>query len=126
MKQRKYYAERIFAIVAAIVLLQTLYFKFSGHADSVYIFSKLGVEPYGRIGLGVVELIAALLLLYRKTSLYGAFMGIGLMIGAVGSHVLVLGIEVQEDGGTLFALALTVLISCIIVVLLRKNQLKTG
>ena len=52
MKNSTYYIERGTAIIAAIVLLQTLYFKFTAHPDSVYIFTTLGIEPYGRIGSG--------------------------------------------------------------------------
>ena len=122
--KKQFYLERIFAFVAAIILLQTLYFKFTAHPDSVHIFSLLGVEPYGRVGLGIVELITAMLLLFRKTSLYGAIIGIGIMLGAVGSHLSILGVNVNNDGGTLFILALAVLISCSIIVLIKKEQLK--
>ena len=54
----------VLRIAVAVIFIQTLYFKFTAHPDSVYIFSKLGVEPYGRIGLGIAELIAAVLILW--------------------------------------------------------------
>ncbi len=111
----------LLVLVPAIILLQTLFFKFSGAPESVYIFSTLGVEPYGRIGLGFIELIAAVLLIIPKTSLYGAILGVGLMVGAIGSHVFVLGIEVQNDGGTLFLLAIITLICCSSFLFFRKK-----
>jgi len=93
----KYYIERISSIIAAIILLQTLYFKFSGAPESVYIFSQLGVEPYGRIGTGVLELIVAVLLIFKRTSLIGSIIGLGVISGAILSHLFVLGIEVVKS-----------------------------
>ena len=89
----------ILRLVAAIILLQTLYFKFTGAKESIFIFSSLGIEPYGRIGSGVVELIAAILILIPRTAWLGALIGFGVMIGALLSHLFVLGIVVQDDGG---------------------------
>src|SRR5438874_13744844 len=93
-------------IAAAIILLQTLFFKFTAAPESVYIFTKVGAEPWGRIGSGVVELIAAILLIVPRTTWMGAVLGMGVMAGAIASHLSILGIEVQGDGGLLFALAL--------------------
>ena len=114
---------RISAIIAAIILLQTLYFKFTAHPDSVYIFSTLGVEPYGRIGLGIMELIAGILLIVPRTTVIGALLALGLIFGAVASHLFILGIEVQNDGGALFMLALAVLATSAITIILRKDEL---
>lgn len=97
-------------LVAAGILLQTLYFKFTGAPESVFIFSTLGVEPWGRIASGVLELVASGLLLYTGTAGLGGVLAAGLMAGAVLSHLTTLGIEVQDDGGLLFALAWTVLL----------------
>lgn len=109
------------AIVAAIILLQTLYFKFTAQPESVYIFSKLGLEPYGRIGSGVFELIISLLLLLPKTRILGSFLGLGVISGAILSHLFVLGIEVQNDGGTLFFLALAVFTCCLAILIIEKE-----
>ncbi len=97
-------------IAAAIILLQTLYFKFTGAPESVHIFATLGVEPWGRLASGVAELVAAILLLTTRWNWLGAALAIGIMLGALGTHLTVLGIEVQGDGGLLFALALGVLL----------------
>jgi len=99
-------------ILAAAVLLQTLFFKFTGAEESVYIFTTLGAEPWGRYGSGVAELVASVLLLVPRTAWLGAAMGIGLMAGAILSHLFRLGVEVQGDGGLLFALAVVVFIAC--------------
>ena len=119
----KYYIERISSIIAAIILLQTLYFKFSGAPESVYIFSQLGIEPYGRIGTGVLELIIAVLLILKRTSIIGAILGLGVISGAILSHLFILGIEVQNDGGVLFGLAILVFVLLLITLILQKDKL---
>jgi uncharacterized membrane protein YphA (DoxX/SURF4 family) len=95
-------------IIAAVILLQTLYFKFTGAPESVYIFTQLGIEPWGRIGSGIVELLASILLFIPRTTWLGAGLALGTMLGAIGSHLTKLGIEVQGDGGQLFILAVVV------------------
>ena len=95
-------------IVVAAILLQTLYFKFTAAPESVYIFQTLGMEPWGRIGSGIAELIAAVLILIPRTAGTGAVLALGVISGAIVSHLTKLGIEVQGDGGTLFYLALVV------------------
>src|SRR5215469_15705286 len=98
-------------LTAAVILLQTLFFKFTAAPESVYIFTKVGAEPWGRIGSGIVELIAAALLLTPRFNWLGSLIALGVMAGAIVSHLTVLGIEVQGDKGLLFALALIVLIA---------------
>jgi putative oxidoreductase len=95
----------IVRLVAAVILLQTLFFKFTGAPESVYIFTTLGAEPWGRIGSGLAELVASGLLLWTGTAGFGGVLAMGLMAGAIGSHLTRLGIDVQGDGGLLFALA---------------------
>ena len=110
-------------IAAAVILLQTLYFKFTGAPESVYIFTKVGLEPWGRYASGVAELFAALLLLFPRTAWLGAFIAAGVMIGAIGSHLTKLGIVVQDDGGLLFALALAVFISALVTLVIHRRQI---
>ena len=110
-------------LTAAAILLQTLFFKFSGAEESVYIFSSLGVEPVGRIGSGVLELVAAVLLLAPSTAALGGLLAMGLMAGALISHLAVLGIAVKGDGGLLFALALIVFTCAGVVLFLRRADL---
>lgn len=112
----------IVRIVAAAILLQTLYFKFSAKPESVALFTKLGAEPWGRIGSGIMELITGILLLIPSTVFIGALMGAGIMGGAIMAHLTVLGIESQGDGGFLFGLALTVMICCIILLVTYRKQ----
>lgn len=109
--------------IAAIILLQTLYFKFTAHPDSVYIFSTLGLEPWGRIGIGIAELITAILLLLPNMAGIGALLGMGLMAGAIFSHLTQLGISVNNDKGMLFGLAVAVFVCCLIVLYLHQNQI---
>jgi putative oxidoreductase len=104
----KFNFETLVRLVVAGILLQTLFFKFTGAEESVYIFSTLGIEPVGRIGSGVAELIAAVLVLLPSTIGIGAALALGVIAGALVSHLTVLGIEVKGDGGTLFYLALLV------------------
>jgi uncharacterized membrane protein YphA (DoxX/SURF4 family) len=113
----------ILRILAALILLQTLFFKFSGAEESVYIFSTIGMEPWGRIGSGILELVAALLILYPRTTVLGAALGIGLMSGAIFFHLTRLGIAVKGDGGQLFLYALLVFISCAVLLIVYRKDL---
>jgi putative oxidoreductase len=107
-------------LTVAAILLQTLFFKFTGAEESVYIFSRLGAEPWGRIGSGVVELVASVLLLMPALAPVGAILTMGVMAGAIVSHLTILGIEVKGDGGLLFGLALTAFIGAAIVLVIRR------
>ena len=112
----------VFRIVVALILIQTLRFKFTAHPDSVYIFETIGLEPYGRISIGLLELIASILLLIPKTIWIGALLTIGLMGGAIIFHLTKLGIVIKEDSGILFYTAiLTFLLSIIILHAQRKE-----
>ena len=115
-------ASWIFQLLAAVILIQTLYFKFTGAEESIYIFETVGMEPWGRYGSGVVELIAGILLVIPRRAWMGAVIGMGVISGAIFFHLTSLGIEVMNDGGALFYLALTVFISCLIVLIIRRDQ----
>jgi uncharacterized membrane protein YphA (DoxX/SURF4 family) len=118
-------------IIAAIIMLQTLYFKFTAHPEAVHIFSTIGMEPYGRIGVGIGELIASAMLLIPATVWMGAALGIGLMMGALFFHLTTpLGIQVMftdangqmiNDHGQLFLMALIVLVSCTVILWKQKE-----
>ena len=110
-------------LIAAAILIQTLYFKFSGAAESKFIFETLGVEPYGRYFAGFSELIASILLLVPATQIIGAAMSIGIMIGAIASHLLILGVVVQNDGGLLFTLACIVLTLSAVIIYLQREEI---
>ena len=114
----------IVKLIAVVILVQTLYFKFTAAEESVYIFSTLGIEPFGRIGSGIVELIASILILIPRTTLLGALMGAGTMLGAIFSHLFVLGIEVKNDGGELFTLAIITLLCCLILVFQNRYKIQ--
>jgi len=113
----------ILKLLAAFIMLQTLFFKFSASDESVYIFSTLGMEPWGRIGTGVMELIASVLILFPKTTGIGAVLGIGLMSGALFFHITKLGLVVQDDGGQLFIYALLVFLSCVALAVIYRRDL---
>lgn len=110
-------------LTAAVILGQTLFFKFTGAPEARYIFTTLGVEPWGRIATGVLELVAVLLLLYPRTAVLGAVLALGLMAGAILSHLTRLGVEVQGDHGLLFTLAIIVLVAAAIIVVIRRREL---
>jgi uncharacterized membrane protein YphA (DoxX/SURF4 family) len=110
-------------LITASILLQTLFFKFTAAPESVYIFSTLGIEPFGRIGSGIAELIAAILLLTPRTIAIGATLSCGVMFGAILSHIFILGYEVQNDGGTLFILAIITFICSLALIFIYKNQI---
>ncbi len=110
-------------IIPAFILLQTLFFKFTGSAESVYIFETMRIEPWGRYSSGLAELIAAILLLIPKTSPFGALIASGVMMGSILSHLTMLGIEVMGDGGLLFGMAWVVLICSLIIIVVDRKQL---
>ncbi|WP_040279966.1 DoxX family membrane protein [Psychroserpens damuponensis] len=118
----KKYIPFILRLAIAIILLQTLRFKFSAHPDSVYIFTKVGLEPIGRIGIGIAELFAGILLLFKKTAWLGATLTLGIIGGAILMHLTQLGIEINGDGGVLFYTALvTFVLSAIVLYISKKN-----
>ncbi len=124
MSRKENIASWILQIIVAIILLQTLFFKFTGAAESVYIFSTLGAEPWGRIGSGIVELIASILILTPRTVALGAFLSLGVISGAILSHLTRLGIALTAvgDRGELFALAVIVFIGSAAILYLRRRQ----
>jgi UPF0716 family protein affecting phage T7 exclusion len=112
-------------LAAAAILLQTLFFKFTGAKESVYIFTAVGAEPWGRIGSGVVELIAAILLLMPRTVVVGAALSLAVISGAIVSHLTVLGVALPAvgDKGELFALALAVFFCSAAVLFLHRHEI---
>lgn len=109
-------------ITAAVILLQTLFFKFTAAPESVYIFTKVGLEPWGRIGSGIAELIAAILILIPATTWLGAGLAFAVMAGAIFSHLSVLGIVVMDDAGLLFCLALAVAACSVVLLFLQRRR----
>lgn len=110
-------------LIAAIILLQTLFFKFSGAEESVYIFSAVQMEPWGRYLTGLAELLAAILILVPRLTVYGALLGAAIMAGAILTHLFILGVEVMGDGGLLFVYACTVLFCCLFLIYHARHVL---
>jgi len=110
-------------LIAAAILAQTLFFKFSGAEESVWIFQQLNAEPWGRLGSGVAELVCVVLLLFPRTAWLGALGGLGVISGAIFSHLFLLGSEVKGDGGLLFYLAVVLFICCAVTLWLRRGKL---
>jgi len=110
-------------LIVAAILIQTLRFKFTAHPDSVYIFQTVGLEPYGRIAIGVLELIAGILLLIPKTIWLGATLTIGVIGGAIFMHLTKLGIEINNDSGILFITAVVTFIISVIILYMSRNKI---
>ncbi len=115
--------ESVISVIAAIILLQTLFFKFTGSEERIYIFTKVGLEPIGRYLTGIVELIAGIALIFPKTRIYGSILGLGIISGAIISHLTVLGIEVMNDGGLLFGYAVIVFLICLVILIKRRKEI---
>ena len=113
----------VLRLVVAAILAQTLYFKFTGAPESIYIFSTLGLEPWGRIGSGIAELVAVVLLLVPATVALGALLALGVISGALVSHLTKLGIDVQGDGGLLFGLACVVFVGSALLLWMHRRAL---
>ena len=112
----------ILRILAAAILIMTLYFKFTAHPQSVKLFTTLGMEPWGRIGTGVFELIASILILIPRTTLLGALMGLGLMAGAIFFHLTKLGIIFDGDAG-LFTYAVITFVCCLLLIIIYRKSI---
>lgn len=119
----KKYIDLLLRISVAVILLQTLFYKFSAHPDSVYIFERVGMEPFGRIGIGILELIAAVLILIPATVWLGAGLTVGVIAGAVFFHLTKIGIEVHGDGGLLFYMAVFTMIFSLILLGLHRKEI---
>ncbi len=111
-------------IVPAVILLQTLYFKFTAHPQSVELFTLLGMEPRGRIGTGIGELLAAVLLVIPRTTWIGAVLGSGLMAGAIFFHLTKLGIYFGGDAVLFIYAVITFLCCSLLIIMNRKNITK--
>jgi len=116
-------ASWILQIIVAVILFQTLFFKFTGAEESKYIFSTLGLEPWGRLGSGAVELIAVILLLIPSTVTIGAVLALGTITGAIFSHLTRLGVVVKDDGGLLFILAVAVFVLSAAILFIRRTEI---
>lgn len=123
MEKSRPYKTWIFQIISAIIFIVVAVLKLSGHAADVYIFETLGMEPAGRYFIAIVELLAGLLLLTNSLAATGAFIGIGVMLGALITHLTILGFEVNNDGGATMVMLGVVLFSCIVVAYMRRKQI---
>jgi len=119
-KNLLYWAARL---IAAVIMVQTLYYKFTASEESVYIFTTVGMEPWGRIGVGVLELIASVLILLNATAWLGAALALGLMAGAIVMHTTLLGIEIKGDGGQLFIYAIIVALASVVILVFNKHNI---
>lgn len=114
----------ILRIVSAIIMLQTLYFKFSGADESVHLFTLIGMEPWGRYGTGAMELLASILILIPSSKIIGAGLGLGLMSGALFFHLTKVGIVDASGNALLFIYAVTVFICCAILLVIHRSEVK--
>jgi len=113
----------VLRIIVGVILLQTLFFKFTASQESVYIFSTLGIEPVGRIGSGIAELVASVLFFIPSTVVYGAILALGVISGAIMGHLTKLGIVVLDDGGLLFGLALVVFFGSLGILFIHRKEI---
>jgi uncharacterized membrane protein YphA (DoxX/SURF4 family) len=114
----------ILRLVPAIILLQTLYFKFTAQPESVQLFTRIGMEPYGRIGTGVLELVAAILILIPRYTGYGAILGLVMMTGALYFHLTKIGIFFGGDA-LLFIYAVITFVCCALLIFIYKTRLES-
>lgn len=120
MKKRILFVLRL---IVAIILIQTLRFKFTAHPDSVYIFEQVGLEPIGRIGIGILELLAGILLLVPKSVWAGAILTLGVIGGAIVMHLTQLGIEINNDNGVLFITAVVTFIIALVILYMYRSDI---
>ena len=121
---------KLLSIIAAVILLQTLYFKFTAHPQSIRLFTSIGAyihwygaNPYMRIGTGVMELIAGILLLVPSVRFLGALMSLGVISGAIATHLLIPTVGVNFGGDPwLFIMAVIVFVCSFILLIIHKDQ----
>lgn len=123
LSRRERIASWVCRTVAAAIMIETLFFKFTGAPESVYLFSKMGMESWWRYGQGIWELAASLLLLTPRLGWAGGILTLGALGGAIVSHITVLGIEVQGDHGLLFAMAILTFVCGFIVTFLHRHEI---
>jgi glucose-6-phosphate-specific signal transduction histidine kinase len=123
MEVYKYKISWCAQIIASIIFAQTLFFKFSASPESVDLFTKIGIEPFGRYIAGIFELFIIVLLLSNRYAWLGALLGMGMMAAAIMAHLTVIGIESNNDNGLLFYLAIGTLLACSVVAIVRKSDL---
>lgn len=111
----------VFQIIAALILANAAFGKFSGNEMSVHVFHELNILET-RIVIGIIEVLAALLLL-SKIPQYGALLGFGTMLGALIAHVSILGMEIHGDGGQMVMMMAVVLLSSIIVMWINRRRM---
>lgn len=112
-------------LLISLIVGQTLFFKFSGAEESIYIFSTLKVEPWGRIALGTLELLSIILLWISRTTVYALILIFVMMCGAVASHLFILGIDIMGDGGELFILGMVTLLTSAVLLFTKREEIKT-
>jgi putative oxidoreductase len=96
----------ICSLVAAGIMIETVFFKFTAAPESVYIFSKMGTEPWMRWVQGIWELLASIGLLWPRLRWAGGILTTGAMLAAILSHMTWLGYSIQGDAGLLFGMAI--------------------
>lgn len=114
----------ILKITIAVIMIQSLFFKFSGAQESIDLFTKLAGkrEAFFRIGIGILELITSIILFVPQKTWLGASLSLGIMSGAVLSHLTILGVAHHNDGGALFFCALLALVSSSILLYLHRKE----
>ena len=116
-------ASWICCLLAAGIMSETLFFKFTGAQESIYIFKRMGTEPWWRWGQGIWELLASVCLLTRRLKWAGGVLGTGAMLAAILSHMTWLGFSILGDHGLLFGMAVVSFISCCTVLFIHRHEI---
>jgi uncharacterized membrane protein YphA (DoxX/SURF4 family) len=108
-------------LLVVLIVGQTLFFKFTAAPESVEIFTRLGLEPHGRIGIGIAELVAIVLLLVPRAAVFGAALAAALMAGALFAHATRLGFA--GDMGVLAGMGAVALAASLVLLWTRRREL---
>lgn len=123
LDRRQKIASWVCSLVAAGIMIETLFFKFTAAPESVYIFSKMGTEPWWRWGQGIWELLASIGLLWPRLRWAGGILTTGAMAAAILSHFTWLGLVIQGDHGLLFGMACVTFICGFTVMMMHRDQI---
>lgn len=115
-------------ILVALILAQTLFFKFTYAPETQVIFGPRGGRP-AATAVGLVELLCVVLLLIPRTAASGALLSLLVISGAIFTHLTSLGVQIIDpvtrkgDGGLLFFLACVVALGSLLILAFRWREL---
>lgn len=122
MKTLSFIVQWTLRLFISFYLIQYSYVKLSGQQSAIELFTTLEMEPWGRITIGILELITVLLILYPRTTVLGGLLGMVSMAAVIYYHLTQLGIAIRGDS-FLFIIACAIFAASLALVITNRKQL---